>query len=148
MKRLLLAAMILGGCGGDGPSLDGTWGVQVNQFCAGGWTFDTKGGTYASELLCTLGGNRVGNELETGTATYGVDSLTVFPKRASCPTSEHVPEAINYSFDNGRLILTSTRAGVTFVLERVPEGGTATAVIVTGCADPTGFVPHPVDTLP
>jgi hypothetical protein len=143
MKRLALVAL-LSACSSD-PSIDGTWALTLNDACGMGITFDSKAGSYATSVLCTLQ-TGAGADVEYGDATFADGNVTMIPRRASCPSAMHSSDTSAYSFKGGKLVLAST-TGPVGVFERPPEGPPPSTIVQTGCWDMGVFTPHAVEPL-
>ncbi len=145
--RKLLAVLFLVGCGGDDPSIDGAWVVQLNASCALVADFDTGAGAYSHQQICGLLSGGYGTDGERGSADFAEGGkLALTPTHATCTAHTHTSEVDTYEISSGQLVLHTAEGGITF--DRVPEGGKPAATTVQfGCWDADGFTPHPDTAL-
>jgi len=149
-KRVMVAVAALalgGGCGGDTTSINGDWFADLGGSCGMGVTFNVAEKGYVTALICKLTDGTLGAEMEAGDADFSVaKTVSIVPRSASCPTSDHTPDKAGYSFSGGNLVL-ATKDGVIELVPNDAEAGGKSLVITFGCWDMGKLRPHPVQDL-
>jgi hypothetical protein len=148
MKRALIFAALLTGCGGgdDEPSIEGFWFAEIDEVC--GFGLDLTDGDYAATTGCELEDGGFGFEVELGSYVASADEITVTPTAASCFGGGRT-----YETDSFPVIFDSDSLSVVFpsgviVFGRLPESDEqVTGVGSFGCWDDGLFTSGEIQPL-
>ena len=141
----MVVAMVLFGCGSDEPSINGNWYAEVNGACGIAATFVVSKSTYSIGMICSLSNGSFGMEMEVGDADFSVPGqVSLVPRKATCPTSDHTSETDAYSFNGSSLVIVAPSGAVAFKPNRESGGEGAVSF---GCWTMGTLEPHPLKDL-
>jgi hypothetical protein len=149
MTRVSVAglALLVAGCSGGGGSganknpLQGNWlytassGGEVE-----GLTFNGDG-TYVTSILHLTSSTAANAEVETGTYSFGSDTLTETPQQWSC-TGADTASTLSYTLTGGDLDVTAASGVVSLVPASEPVSQSFTLTI--GCFSNGVFTAQPL----
>jgi hypothetical protein len=145
MRRLLLLAVAVGGCGSSSPSdrLIGEW-LFTNADGSGGIGLTFKADdTYVAAVLVATSASSLNGQIETGNYSATASAVTFTPRQSSCPGPDRV-DTESYSFSGMDLVMAGGSTVITFAPNNA-SSSTTTVVLTTGCFDSTGaFTSGPV----
>lgn len=146
MRRWLIAAALLVGCGGSDPrdELAGTDWALTSGSCADVVSFDESGG-YTLGTGCPDGA-AIDMYVEGGEYQVSGSTLVFTAHTASCAVTTNVS---TYRFNRVGSTLSVTDGTTALVFQRQTPGPGSGAAIVYGCFDATGaFTPMAVHSVP
>lgn len=134
---------VAGSGGAAATAVEGSWALDLNEFCVQGLTF--KGADYELDSACVLSDSTIGMEVTAGWFTYIGTALVLYPQRSSLCTPPLTSEEYSASVNGNSLAIVSP-SGVAAFRRINPGGGSGTAAF--GCFAGTTFYRNQVQPVP